>query len=115
MRRACLMVPLWFPHALQIEALANMPDSRSGVSEDPLGALAVGHDMSGLGSVARQPRQTGWQQSGWQGDDDTGASDALLYQLAALDTRPPPALTGGPHAAHPAWLLIASKLHAGCC
>ena len=115
MHRACLMVPLWFLHALQIVALANMPDNRSGVSGDPLGALAVGHDMSGLGSVTRQPRQTGWQQSGWQGDDDTGVSDALLYQLAALDTSPPPALSGGPHAAHPAWLLIASIVHAEYC
>eukprot|EP00891_Asterochloris_glomerata_P002804 jgi/Astpho2/2804/fgenesh1_pg.00050_%23_87_t len=78
----------------QIEALADMPDDLVGASGGSLIALAVGADRSHLGSVTQQPMQKGWQQSGRHDDDDTGVSDALLYQLAALDTGPPPASTG---------------------
>ena len=105
----------WSPCTLQIEALADLPDNLMGTSGDPLGALAMGGDQSHSGSDTRLPRQRGWQQFGWHGDDETGVSDALLYQLAALDVGPPPALTGRSSAAHPAWLLIASNLHAGGC
>lgn len=87
-----------------------MPDDLVGASGGSLIALAVGADRSHLGSVTQQPMQKGWQQSGRHDDDDTGVSDALLYQLAALDTGPPPASTGRQHAATPSLALDRKQL-----